>query len=248
MPQSKTLNVFVSGTAQGIGAAIASHFLCNGHRVYGIDKRYKETIFSPQTPDLYVRHCELSNMHCVEAAIDEAASIMESPDIIINNAGYGGPFHRVDEVSNEEWERLFHINVKAPFQICRGFLPAMKAKGHGRIINIASIQSCVGAVGSSTYVACKHALLGYTRSIATEWGPHGIRCNSVSPGYVDTSMGIQESQISQHHKKVHAITPTASIASVDDIAKVVYFLGAESPDYVNGANWVVDGGILSSLS
>ena len=238
--------LLITGSAQGIGAAITEHFLQKGHTVYGVDKRYSEQRFTSRQNRFFARHCDLADATSLESVLLELKQF-NGIDIVINNAGYGGPFHRIDEVSDDEWDLLFSVNVRALFQISRALLPLMKAKGQGRIINIASIQAMFGAPSSSTYVACKHAVLGYTRAIAAEWAGFGISCNAISPGYVDTAMGIQENGVSNHFDKVIGLTPTASIAAPEDIAKVAYFLGVEAPSYVNGANWVVDGGISSSI-
>ena len=160
-------------------------------------------------------------------------------------AGVGGPFHRVDQVSDEEWDWIFHTNVKSVLHFCRPLLPAMKQRGFGRVINIASIQGLVGAARSSTYVASKHAMIGYTRAIAAEWGPFGITCNAICPGYVETRMGIQEEAVSGQRRRVLARTPTRRVATPEEIAYLVLSLVDDRAGHVNGSVLVADGGILA---
>ena len=160
--------------------------------------------------------------------------------------GWGGPFHRIDEVSDGEWERIFGTNVKGVFNCCRAVLPHMKERQFGRIVNIASIQAHIGASRSSTYVARKHAVIGYTVAIAAEWGRWGITCNAVSPGYVATEMGLDPSN-PNHGSFIHERIPAGRIASPDEIAEVIWFLTSANAGYVNGSTIVADGGLLSDV-
>lgn len=169
------------------------------------------------------------------------------PLILVNNAGIGGPYHRADQVSDEEWDLVFATNVKSVFWFSRWLLPLMRQRGFGRIINIASIYALAGGTGSSTYAATKHAILGYTRSIAAEWGASGITCNAICPGYVNTQMGIQPAQIPEHEKRIIEQIRVRRIGLPAEIAEMVAFLSSRQAAYVNGASLVVDGGLLSDI-
>jgi NAD(P)-dependent dehydrogenase (short-subunit alcohol dehydrogenase family) len=115
----------------------------------------------------------------------------------------------------------------------------------GRVVFIASSLSVVGASGSAAYSASKHALIGLTKSLASEWGEFGITVNSISPGYVDTAMGVREDQVSSHRQKILEMTPSKKIAKPEEISRIVEFLLHEDSSYINGANWTVDGGITA---
>ncbi len=163
----------------------------------------------------------------------------------IHSAGYGGPYHRITEVSLEEWERIFSINLRSAFQITKSFLPILAEQKYGRLVFIASSLSVQGSDLSVAYSSSKHGMVGFMKSIAAEWGSFGITSNSVSPGYMETKMGIQEDQVSDHRKKIIEMTPTGTIASPMEIARVVRFLVSPESNYINGANWAVDGGITA---
>ncbi len=162
--------------------------------------------------------------------------------ILINNAGIGGPFHRTDEVSEEEWDSVFNTNVKAAFLFCKALLPIMKKQQFGRVINISSVYGKTGGALSSAYAASKHALVGYTKSLAVEWGKYNITCNLVSPGYANTSMGADNDE---YHADIIAGIPAQRLAAPEEIAKLVAFLVQPGSSYINGADIVIDGGFLA---
>jgi 3-oxoacyl-[acyl-carrier protein] reductase len=178
----------------------------------------------------------------VDAAIERVREHWGDPSVLVNNAGYGGPFHTLDQVSDDNWDRVFHTNVRAAFWLCRALLPGMRAAGFGRIINIASVEGLAGAAGSANYIASKHALIGYTRAIAVEWGRFGITCNAICPGFVDTGMsaGFDAAQLGQR-------IPAGRLGTADEIARVAAFLAAEESGYLNGSVLAVDGGLLADL-
>lgn len=188
--------------------------------------------------------CDVGKPQSVDAALAQVKDLLGfSPLLLVNNAGVGGPFHRVDEVSDDEWEWIMGTNLRSVFLFSRSLLPDMKAAGFGRIVNIASIQGFLGAARSSTYVASKHGMIGYTRAIAAEWGHLGITCNAICPGYVDTAMGVQNAEVNDHLHKVLGKSPVKRIAQPTEIAAMVAFLLGPDSGYVNGAIIAMDGGI-----
>jgi 3-oxoacyl-[acyl-carrier protein] reductase len=186
--------------------------------------------------------CDVTDRAQVDAAIERVREHWGDPSVLVNNAGYGGPFHTLDQVSDDNWDRVFHTNVRAAFWLCRALLPGMRAAGFGRIINIASVEGLAGAAGSANYIASKHALIGYTRAIAVEWGRFGITCNAICPGFVDTGMsaGFDAAQLGQR-------IPAGRLGTADEIARVAAFLAAEESGYLNGSVIAVDGGLLADL-
>lgn len=170
---------------------------------------------------------------------------LETISRIVFSAGFGGPFLPISEIEESTWDEIFSINLKSSFYILKRILPFMKKNKFGRIVFIASSQSIIGAKNSVAYSSSKHAVLGLMKSIADEWGEFGITTNSVSPGYVETKMGVQEENISDHKKKILEMTPSKKIAKPVEIARVVKFLLSEDSSYINGANWTIDGGITA---
>jgi 3-oxoacyl-[acyl-carrier protein] reductase len=242
----------VTGAARGIGAAIARELAERRISVALLDidpKTTKQTaalLDAPGVKVLAVR-CDVSKDDAVRRAVAVVRRQLGEPSILVNNAGIGGPFHRIDEVSNREWDQIMSTNLRSVFLFARSLLPGMKARGFGRIVNIASVHGLFGAARSSTYVASKHAMIGYTRAIAAEWGAFGITCNAVCPGYVETAMGAQDDKIQDHRRRVLERTPVGRIAMPDEVAALVGQLTDRRTAYVNGAVIVIDGGLTAHL-
>ena len=177
----------------------------------------------------------------------DSGILYEYPEIttFVHCAGYGGPFHPITEVEEDEWDSIFSINLKSAYQILKVLLPLWQKTSYGRFVGIASSLSILGSANSVAYSASKHGLIGLVRSIADEWGKYGITSNAISPGYVETKMGVQESEVSDHRNQILNRTPSKKIASPEEIARVVVFLLDEKSSYINGANWTVDGGITA---
>jgi 3-oxoacyl-[acyl-carrier protein] reductase len=183
--------------------------------------------------------CDLTSWESVEQAF-ACMDQFPAPSVLVNNAAIGGPFHRIDEVDDAEWADIFHTNVRAPFWMCRKYLPAMKQQHFGRVVNISSVLGVVGGTRSSTYIAAKHALVGYTKAVACEWGEFGITANAVCPGYVDTAMHGPSVVTPPLHN-----IPAGRLGTPEEIAELVAFLCSPQAAYINGAAILADGGLTS---
>ena len=163
----------------------------------------------------------------------------------IHCAGYGGPFVDIVNLRETDFISIFNINIFSAYFILKELLPDWKKNNYGRFLGIASSLSLVGAKNSVAYSSSKHALVGFVKSIAAEWGEFGITSNCISPGYVDTKMGVQEEEVSDHKRKIIEMTPSAKISQPAEIARVVNFILDTESGYINGSNWTVDGGITA---
>jgi len=242
-----TQTALVTGGSKGIGAATARRLAEDGYRVVILARG--EAAMAAICDELRSRgddavgiRCDITERKSVDEALRRIEGEVGSPGILVNNAGFGGPFHRVDEVSDEEWETVFATNVRAPFWFCRALLPKMKEQGFGRVINIGSIQSLRGAALSSTYVATKHALVGYTKALACEWARWGITCNVICPGYVKTEMLPADFEDTSG---LRPRIPAGRFAEPREIADAVSFLAREGSAYFNGAVLTIDGGLIA---
>ncbi|GJE56115.1 MULTISPECIES: 3-hydroxybutyrate dehydrogenase [Methylobacterium] len=172
-------------------------------------------------------------------------------DVLVNNAGiqFVAP---VEDFPVEKWDAILAINLSSAFHTIRAAVPGMKARGYGRIVNIASAHSIVASPYKSAYVAAKHGLLGMTKSVALEVAGQGITANCISPGYVWTP--LVESQIPDTMKargltKEQVIEdvllkaqPTKEFVTVEQVAAIVTFLCSDAAKQMTGANLSVDGG------
>lgn len=254
----KGKSALVTGGTSGIGLAIARGFAKEGMNLlidgFGntpenqklardISKEFGvKCVFSPADMS---RPDEIADM--VEFAVKELGGV----DVLVNNAGvqHVAP---VEEFPPDKWDAIIAINLTAAFHCTRHVVPMMKEKGWGRIINTASAHSMVASPFKSAYVAAKHGLNGFTKTIALEVATNGITCNCISPGYVWTPLvehQIPDTMASRHMSREQVINdvllhaqPTKQFVTVDEVAGIALFLCSDAAKNITGANISVDGG------
>ncbi|HYJ29511.1 MAG TPA: 3-hydroxybutyrate dehydrogenase [Allosphingosinicella sp.] len=238
----------VTGSTSGIGLAIARALAAEGAKVtlngFG-DPAQIERLCA----ELGARHsgADLTKADAIAAMMEEAGDV----DILVNNAGmqHVAP---IDEFPPEKWDLLIALNLSAAFHTIRLALPAMKAKGWGRVINTASAHSLVASPNKAPYVASKHAIAGLTKAVALETATSGVTVNCISPGYVWTS--LVENQIPDTMKArgltreqvmndvFLAAQPTKQFVTVEQVAALALFLCRDEASAITGANLSMDGG------
>jgi 3-oxoacyl-[acyl-carrier protein] reductase len=242
-----TRTAIITGSSRGIGRATALVLARQGTAVALLarDQGALEAVAAEIRAaggSCAVCPCDVADRSSVDAAIAHATAALSAPTILVNNAGFGGPFQLLSDSSDTDYDQVFHTNVRAAFWFCRALLPGMRAAGFGRVVNIASIEALSGATESAHYIASKHALIGYTKAIAAEWGRFGITSNAICPGFVATEMagGFDPAKITPR-------IPAGRFADPTEIARIVAFLAAEESSYLNGSVITADGGLLADL-
>ena len=242
----------VTGSTSGIGLAIARALAAEGARLM---------INGFGEPDEIERICreidavhdgaDMSDPAAIARMIRRCAADLGGPDILVNNAGiqHVSP---IEEFPLEKWDAIIAINLSAVFHTARLAIPAMKAKGWGRIVNTASAHSLVASPNKAAYVAAKHGVSGFTKTVALETARDGITVNCISPGYVWTP--LVENQIPDTMKARNltreqviqdvllAAQPTKRFVSVDEIASLALYLTSDGAASITGANLSMDGG------
>jgi 3-hydroxybutyrate dehydrogenase len=194
---------------------------------------------------------DMSDPAAIEAMVRRCADELGGPDIVVNNAGiqHVAP---VDSFPAAKWDAILAIILSSTFHTTRAAVPAMKAKGWGRIINTGSAHSLVASPNKSAYVAAKHGVAGFTKSVALELAQTGVTANVVSPGYVWTS--LVEGQIPDTmaaraltreqvmNDVLLAAQPTKQFVTVDQVASLVLYLCRDEASAITGANLSIDGG------
>jgi 3-oxoacyl-[acyl-carrier protein] reductase len=176
----------------------------------------------------------------VEAAIARAVRTAGSLEILVNNAGIAGKAAPIWEQSDSDWLRVMDLNINAPFYMCRAVLPHMRAKGYGRIVNIASIAGKEGNPNMVAYSASKAAIIGLTKSIAKEVATEGICINAVAPAVIRTKI-LEQITPAQVDYMVQRI-PMKRTGQPEEVAAVVHFLASQDCSFVTGQCYDVSGG------
>ena len=237
----------ISGGSRGQGAAEAKLFALEGAKVVLADildeegKKVEAEINETGGDAKYV-HLDVTSEDAWEAAVRETVDSYGKLDILVNNAGIllrKG----VEETSVEEWDRIQDVNSKGVFLGVKAAIPAMREAGGGSIVNISSIAGLRGST-STAYGASKGLVRLLTKSTAVQYGPEGIRCNSVHPGIIETDM-TEEMLDSAGREQWLARTPLRIIANAHDVALGVLYLASDESRYVTGSELVIDGGITA---
>lgn len=175
----------VTGAGNGLGAAIAAHLAADGARVILVGRRLQPLQQTAQLigTDTRCETADVSDTASVEALASALAG--EEISIVVNNAGVPGPVRPLVDITPQEWEEVFAVNVRGTFLMCRAFLPAMVERGEGDVINVASVSGKRPLPRRTPYCASKMAVIGLTSALAFEVGQQGVRVNTLSPGPVE---------------------------------------------------------------
>lgn len=248
----------VTGSTSGIGLGIARSLAEAGMNIVmnGLgtpDEIEVERAGLPLAPGMEaVYHpADMSDAHQIRAMIDHAQSVFGTVDVLVNNAGIQH-VETIETFPPERWNTIIAINLTAAFHTIRAVVPAMKERGWGRIINVASAHGLVASPFKSAYVAAKHGLVGFTKSVALETAEHGITVNSICPGYVLTPLvqmqipqtararGLTEDEVIRD-VLLHA-QPTRRFVTTEQLGAVTVFLCTEAAASITGAALPVEGG------
>ncbi|MFC7156168.1 SDR family NAD(P)-dependent oxidoreductase [Halomarina halobia] len=242
--------VFVTGAGAGIGEATALACAAEGATVVATDvdeEAAAETAEAVRDAGgEAVSHAldvtDGDRVHDLVAATAEEYGL----DGIVNNAGVGHPPAYAEETGTDVLERVVDINVYGVWHGCHAALPIMKEQGRGAIVNVASLAAVLGLPKQAVYSLTKGAVLNFTRAIAAEAGPKGVRANAVCPGFTDTDLGRQyfetQSNPEEVRARMEAQYPLKRLGEPEEIADAILFLLSEESSYVTGHGLIVDGG------
>ena len=250
-------NAVITGSTSGIGLAIAKemagqgiNIMLNGFGDPGEIEEHRKDIKSKGVKCLY-NPADMTKPEEIAGLVQAVKEELGSVDILVNNAGIQN-VSPVEDFPVEKWDSIIAINLSSTFHTVRAAVPLMKEQGWGRIINIASAHGLVASPFKSAYVAAKHGIVGFTKSIALELAEHNITANSICPGYVLTS--LVENQIADT-AKARNITEeevvrdvllkpqaTKKFVTVEQVAQTAIFLCGDAAENITGASLSIDGG------
>lgn len=247
---------FITGSTSGLGLSIAKTFAASGYAVLfnGLEKNGEEianAIAKEYNVKTFYSGADLVNPNEVAVMVEQGTATLGSIDVLVNNAGiqYVSP---IEDFPLERWNAIINVNLNAAFHTTQAVWKSMKAKKHGRIINIASAHGLVASEYKAAYVASKHGLVGLTKVLALEGAPYGITANAICPGYVKTplvekqiaeqakSHGIPEQEVIQ--KIMLVKHPVKEFVSGESIGALALFLASDAASMITGTALPVDGG------
>ena len=256
MMKGKT--ALVTGSTSGIGLGIAEAFarqganiILNGFGERSEIERLRASLAEKHRIKVQYDGADMSKPDAIETMIKSALGRFGAVDILVNNAGiqHVAP---VEEFPVDKWNAIIAINLSAAFHTTRLALPAMKKKGWGRIVNIASAHALVASPFKAAYVCAKHGLAGLTKTVALEAAEHGVTVNAICPGYVWTPLvekqipdtakarGMSEEQVKRD--VLLAAQPTKRFVEVEEVAELAAFLASDAAASITGALLSIDGG------
>jgi 3-hydroxybutyrate dehydrogenase len=247
--------ILITGAGSGLGRGLAVHFAAAGHRLFLADL---------QTDGLEQTRAEVSaagrgrvSLHKLDVGSSEQIRMMADSlagdriDVLINNAGLQH-VSEIEKFPEERWELLIDVMLKGPFLLTKSLLPAMREYNFGRIINIGSIHSLVASPFKSAYVAAKHGLVGFSKTVALETAEHDITINTICPAYVRTPLvdaQIKAQAIANKISEQEVIEkimlqpmPKKAFITVEEVAGAIEFLMSDLARNITGQTMVIDGG------
>ena len=248
----------ITGSANGIGKNCALKFAEYGATLFLVDLDEKIKNISESIEKKYknkVRHIvgDVTNSKTLNLIESTIIDDLKRVDVLFNNAGVIRLSDDISKMNEEDWDLQVNVNLKSVFLVLRRIIPIMKNQGYGNILNTASMTgSVVGMAGLAGYCASKGGVVGLTKCVALELAIHNIRCNSISPGAIDTDFYNNEflknnsiDELNSGKKYMESVIPFGRYGNAEDIANVALFLASDLSGYVTGQNIIIDGGYSS---
>lgn len=231
----------VFGGTSGLGEATAKAYANEGAKVVvtGRDEadgnRIINEIKDKGQQAIFIE-ADVTQASEIQAVVDKALEAFGQIDILYNGAGIHDAYKTALELEADEYDKLMAINVKAPYLAAKAVIPHFLERGKGAIINVGSQATQMAGPGGSAYITSKHAVLGFTKQLAFDFGSKGIKVNILSPGFIESPMteGIEDERLNN--------IPAQRAGKPEEIAALAVFLASDDSNYMHGANVFMDGG------
>jgi 2-deoxy-D-gluconate 3-dehydrogenase len=240
----------VTGASRGIGRAIArglaqagAQVIINGRDATTLEAVHEE--IEAAGGSAIVSPADVTDRAAVDAMVGAALETLGSIDIVVNNAG--GTAFRVPfaDLRFDGWTKVMRLNAESVVHVCQAVGPHLLARGSGSVINVSSVAALGGTPGLTPYGASKAAVLSLTRSLAMEWGPHGVRVNALCPGWTATDLNRNLWSDRETSEAMTATIPLGRWGQAEEMAGTAVFLASDASSYLTGQAIVVDGGLTA---
>lgn len=241
----------ITGSTSGIGKGLAfgmaeagAKIILNGRDQTRLEETAKE--FADQGHETHMLRFDATEPAAVAAAIEDFETSTGPIEILVNNAGmqHRGPLEAFEP---DDFDRLMKTNVNSVFYVGQAVARHMIGRGHGKIINIASVQTALARPGIAPYTASKGAVANLTKGMATDWAKHGLQINAIAPGYFDTPLNAALVADPKFTAWLENRTPAGRWGKIEELVGACIFLSSNASSFVNGHTLFVDGGITASL-
>lgn len=247
-------SAIVTGAASGIGFAVAALLVERGAKVLAVDvnEAAVQEAASSVGEGFVPWAADVAQADQVKAYVEQAVELFGSIDYFFNNAGVEGPFKSSSDITLDEWHRATGINLNGAFYGFKYVTEQMRKTGGGSIVATGSNVSLTGAPNRIDYVTSKHAILGMTRAVASEYGEGAVRANCICPGPVETPLMERAESLASAddpsiaHKAYAAISPMNRYARPQEVAETVLFLLSDRAEFINGSAVSIDGGFCAN--
>ena len=231
----------ITGGGSGIGAFMAASLVRAGAQILLVGRRQDRLRAALGDQPGAVFALDLAPEGAARKLFSQVTAAGYTPDIIVNAAGVN-PRKHADDIDEATWQATLHLNLGIPFLVAQAFVPAMRANGWGRIINIASLQSNRAFENGIAYGAAKGGILQLTRAMAEAWSAHGITANAIAPGFFPTELTAPVFDNREFADKHAAQTAIGRNGQLEDLRGPLLFLASDASAYVTGQTLAVDGG------
>ena len=237
----------ITGAAQGMGESHVRKFIEEGAKVAITDVNLEgaQKLADELGENAIALKLDVSSEENWIEVVEKTEEAFGPVNVLVNNAGIG-IFKPLEELTIADFELTFKVDELGVFLGMQKVVPSMKKAGVGSIVNISSVDGIVSAPTAIAYSSAKHAVTGMTKGAAAELGPHNIRVNSVHPGIIKTPMAAQD-DVEEYLKQLEQDIPLRRRADVEEVSNLVVYLASDDSSYSTGAQFVVDGGMISDL-